>query len=41
MKKEDIITAWVKIRKIEHTIPDEVLDFMKDSAINKLEEKKL
>jgi hypothetical protein len=39
MKEEDIIAAWVKIRKIDNTIPDEVLDFMKDSAIRKLKNK--
>lgn len=36
MKKADIIDAYIKIRKIDNTIPDEVLDFMKDSAVEKL-----
>ncbi len=38
MKREDIINAYLKIRTIDNTIPDEVLDFMKNSAIEKLEE---
>lgn len=38
MKKEDIINAYVRIRQIDHTIPDDVLDFMKDSAIEKLQD---
>ncbi len=33
MKAKDIIEAWARIRKIDQTIPDDVLDFMKDSAI--------
>lgn len=37
MKKEDIINAYCRIRTIDHTIPDDVLDFMKDAAIEKLE----
>jgi hypothetical protein len=36
MTEKDIIDAYIKIRKIDNTIPDDVLDFMKDSAINKL-----
>lgn len=36
MKRQDIIDAWVKMRKIDNTIPDEVLDFMRDAAIEKL-----
>lgn len=36
MNGKDIIRAWVKIRKLDKTIPDEVLDFMKDAAIDKL-----
>lgn len=39
MKKEDILSAWAKIRKIDNSIPDDVLDFMKDSAINNLTNK--
>jgi len=41
MKREDIVLAWAKIRKIDNTIPDEVLDFMKDSAIAALEGEEL
>lgn len=37
MKKEDIINAYCRIRTIDYTIPDDVLDFMKDAAIEKLE----
>lgn len=40
MKKEDIIAAYCKIRTIDNTIPDDVLDFMKDAAIEKLENSK-
>ena len=36
MKKKDIINAYCKIRTIDQTIPDEVLDFMKDAALSKL-----
>jgi len=36
MERNDIINAYVRIRKIDHTIPDEVLDFMKNSALEKL-----
>ena len=36
MNELDIISAWARIRKIDNTIPDEVLDFMKESAIEKL-----
>lgn len=36
MKKSDIIEAYCLIRKIDNTIPDEVLDFMKNSALNRL-----
>lgn len=36
MTEKDIIDAWAKIRKIDNTIPDEVLDFMKDCAIDRL-----
>ena len=31
-----IRNAYCKIRKIDQTIPDEVLDFMKDAAIEKI-----
>lgn len=36
MTEKDIIDAWAKIRKIDNTIPDDVLDFMKDCAIDRL-----
>jgi hypothetical protein len=38
MKKQDIIDAYCLIRKIDNTIPDEVLDFMKTSTIEKLDD---
>ena len=41
MKKKDIIDVYLKIRKIDNTIPDNVLDFMKNSAIEKLGDEKL
>lgn len=37
MKREDIINAYCRIRTIDHTIPDDVLDFMKNSALEKLD----
>ena len=37
MKKVDIVDAWARIRTIDNTIPDDVLDFMKDSAIKVLD----
>lgn len=33
MKLKDIFDAWALIRKQNQTIPDEVLDFMKDAAV--------
>jgi hypothetical protein len=36
MKESDITDAYLKIRKMDNTIPDEVLDFMKKSAIKAL-----
>lgn len=33
-----IIDAYVRIRTIDQTIPDDVLDFMKNSALEKLAE---
>lgn len=36
MNKTAIIKAYLKIREIDNTIPDDVLDFMKDAAIEKL-----
>lgn len=37
MNKKMIIDAYCRIRTIDQTIPDDVLDFMKDAAIEKLE----
>lgn len=37
--QEEIINAYITIRKENNTIPDEVLDFMKNSAINALNPK--
>lgn len=34
--REDIRKAYVKIRSIDNTIPDEVLDFMKNASFNQL-----
>jgi hypothetical protein len=34
--EKEIKRAYVWIRKNNHTIPDEVLDFMKDASIEKL-----
>lgn len=36
MTEQDIRQAYVRIREIDNTIPDEVLDFMKDASIEKL-----
>lgn len=36
MKEQDIIKAYTKIRTIDNTIPDDVLDFMKNAAIEQL-----
>lgn len=36
MTENDIIKAYVRMREIDNTIPDEVLDFMKDASIEKL-----
>ena len=36
MKPQDIKKAYARIRKIDNTIPDDVLDFMKDAALEKL-----
>lgn len=36
MKEQDIRDAYVRIRQIDQTIPDEVLDFMKEAALEKL-----
>lgn len=36
MTEKAIIDAYARIRTIDQTIPDDVLDFMKDSAIKNL-----
>lgn len=36
MKEKDIISAYLHIRKIDQSIPDDVLDFMKEAALEKL-----
>lgn len=36
MTEKMIIDAYCRIRKIDNTIPDEVLDFMKDAAIERI-----
>ena len=36
MTEKMIIDAYCRIRTIDQTIPDDVLDFMKDAAIEKL-----
>ena len=36
MNEKMIRDAYCRIREIDNTIPDDVLDFMKDSAIEKL-----
>ena len=36
MNRNDITTAYIIIRRTNNSIPDEVLDFMKDAAINAL-----
>ena len=38
MDKKQIIDAYCRIRTIDNTIPDDVLDFMKDAAIEKIEQ---
>ena len=38
MKEKDIIDAYCRIRKIDNTIPDDVLDFMKIVAIERIRE---
>ncbi len=38
MTKQDIISAYIEIRKTNHNIPDVILDLMKDSAIKTLED---
>jgi hypothetical protein len=37
MTNKDIIDAWAEIRRTNQSIPDEVLDFMKDSALAGIE----
>jgi hypothetical protein len=36
MNEKQIIDAYVRIRTIDNTIPDDVLDFMKNAAIERL-----
>jgi hypothetical protein len=36
MNEKMIRDAWARIRTIDNTIPDDVLDFMKDAAIEKI-----
>ncbi len=36
MKVKDIIDAYVRIRTIDNTIPDEVLDYMRKASLEKL-----
>ena len=38
VNKEDVIKAWATIRTENNTIPDDVLNFMKDSSIKIIEE---
>jgi hypothetical protein len=38
MKKFDIVSAYCEIRTTNHSIPDEVLDFMYNAALEKYEE---
>lgn len=38
MTEQDIRNAYVRIRTIDQTIPDDVLDFMKNAAIEKIRE---
>ena len=37
MTKKQIIDTWAKIRETNNSIPDDVLDFMKDASIEKIE----
>ena len=37
MNQKQIIDAYCRIRTIDNTIPDEVLDFMKEAALEKIE----
>lgn len=39
MKKQNIIDAYVRIRTIDNTISDDVLDFMKEASIEALDKK--
>jgi uncharacterized protein YecT (DUF1311 family) len=38
MTHRDIIDAYCHIRKTDHTIPDEVLNFMYQAALEKLDD---
>jgi hypothetical protein len=40
MTKQDIIKAYVRMREVDHTIPSEVLDFMKHASLEKIENNK-
>lgn len=37
MNQKMIIDAYCRMRTIDNTIPDDVLDFMKEAALEKLE----
>jgi len=37
IKEKDIVEAWVFLRKHNHSLPDEVLDFIKESSLKALE----
>ena len=41
VNKEDIIKAWTAIRTENNIIPDDVLNFMKDSSIKIIEEESI
>lgn len=34
--KKEIIEAWTFLRRMNNTVPDETLDFMRDAALEKL-----
>jgi hypothetical protein len=40
MQREDIIEAYLFLRKNDHSIPDEVLDFMKGASLAAFDSKK-
>lgn len=41
MTEQEIIEAWLEIRKTNNTIPDNVLNFMKESALKELKKVKV